>query len=74
MRKKIMIAVLILLAILLLTPIPMRLKDGGTVVYNATLYRIENVHRLNPEGTSDKAYLDGMIVKILGVEVYNNVE
>ena len=64
----------ILLAIVLLIPIPMRLKDGGTVVYNAILYQVENVHRIDPEATSENDYLEGMIVKILGIEVYNNVE
>lgn len=74
MKKKIIIGISILLAIVLLIPIPMRLKDGGTVVYNAILYRVENVHRINPEATSNDDYLEGTIVKILGVEVYNNVE
>jgi len=74
MKKKIIIGICILVAIVLLIPIPMRLKDGGTVVYNAILYRVENVHRINPEATSNDDYLEGTIVKILGIEVYNNVE
>lgn len=74
MRKKVVTGICILLAIVLLIPIPMRLKDGGTVVYNAILYQIENVHRIDPEATSENDYLEGMIVKILGIEVYNNVE
>lgn len=48
MKGKAIIGVSILLAIILLIPIPMRLKDGGTVVYNAILYRVEDVHRLAP--------------------------
>ena len=32
MKKKVMIGICVLLAIVLLVPIPMRLKDGGTVV------------------------------------------
>ena len=73
MRKKVVTGICILLAIVLLIPIPMRLKDGGTVVYNAILYQVENVHRIDPEATSENDYLEGMIVKILGIEVYNNV-
>lgn len=69
MRKKVVTGICILLAIVLLIPIPMRLKDGGTV-----LYQVENVHRIDPEATSENDYLEGMIVKILGIEVYNNVE
>ena len=60
MRKKVVTGICILLAIVLLIPIPMRLK--------------ENVHRIDPEATSENDYLEGMIVKILGIEVYNNVE
>ena len=46
MKKKVMIGICVLLAIVLLLPIPMRLKDGGTVVYRAVLYQVEDVHRL----------------------------
>ena len=44
MKKKAMIGICVLLAIVLLVPIPMRLKDGGTVVYRAVLYQVEDVH------------------------------
>jgi len=74
MKKKVIIGICILLAIVLLVPIPMRLKDGGTVAYNAILYRVEDVHRIDPEATSADDYLEGTIVKILGIEVYNDVE
>lgn len=58
----------------LLIPIPMRLKDGGAVEYTAILYSIADVHRLNPVIESEQPYLEGMIIKILGVEVFNNVK
>ena len=74
MKKRVIIGICILLAIVLLIPIPMRLKDGGTVAYNAILYRVEDVHRIDPEATSADDYLEGTIVKILGIEVYNDVE
>ena len=74
MKKRVLVGICILLAIVLLIPIPMRLKDGGTVVYNAILYRVEDVHRIDPEATSEDDYLEGTIVKILGIEVYNDVE
>ena len=73
MKGKAIIGVSILLAIILLIPIPMRLKDGGTVVYNAILYRVEDVHRLAPVD-SEQEYIEGTIVKLLGIEVFNNVE
>ena len=72
MKKKVMIGICVLLAIVLLVPIPMRLKDGGTVVYNAVLYQVEDVHRI--KDASEDEYLEGVIIKILGIEVYNSVE
>ena len=74
MKKKVMIGICVLLAIVLLVPIPMRLKDGGTVVYHAVLYQVEDAHRLGAVDTAEDEYLEGMIVRILGMEVYNSVE
>lgn len=74
MKKKVMIGICVLLAIVLLVSIPMRLKDGGTVVYHAVLYQVEDVHRLGAVDTAGDEYLEGMIVRILGMEVYNSVE
>ena len=74
MKKKVMIGICVLLAIVLLVPIPMRLKDGGTVVYHAVLYQVEDVQRLGAVDTAEDEYLEGMIVRILGMEVYNSVE
>lgn len=74
MKKKAMIGICVLLAIVLLVPIPMRLKDDGTVVYRAVLYQVEDVHRLGAVDTAEDEYLEGMIVRILGMEVYNSVE
>lgn len=74
MKKKVMIGICVLLAIVLLVPIPMCLKDGGTVVYHAVLYQVEDVHRLGAVDTAEDEYLEGMIVRILGMEVYNSVE
>ena len=72
MKKKLIIGICILLIAVLLIPIPMRLKDGGTVRYTAILYTIEDVHRLNPDTDSNQEYLEGTIIKILGMEVFNN--
>lgn len=75
MKKKVIIGICILLAIVLLIPIRMHLNDGGTVVYNAILYRVEKVHRIDTdESTEEVGYLEGTIVKILGIEVYNDVK
>ena len=72
MKKKIAICIAILLAVILLFPIPLHLKDGGTVVYQAVLYQIERVHQLALESTD--GYEEGTVVRILGVEIYHDVE
>ena len=68
MKKKVIIC--ILLAGVFLLPIPMRLKDGGTVKYNALLYTVSDVHKMYGENE----YSEVTIVEILGVEVFNNVQ
>ena len=71
MKKKIAIIICVLLAIALLFPIPLRMKDGGTVKYQAVLYSISDVHRLAP--SEDSGYEDGIIIEILGMQIFNNV-
>ena len=72
LNKKILVAICILLVIVLLFPIPVRMKDGGSVKYQAVLYSITDVHRIalsKPDG-----YEDGVIVEILGIQVFNRVD
>ena len=73
MKKRNVAIICILLAIVLLIPIPLRLKDGGTVVYKALAYSVSRVHRL-ASVKAEKEYEEGIIIKVLGIEVYNNVE
>lgn len=74
MEKKLFTIALIIIIALFLIPVPMRLKDGGTVVYKSLTYKISDVHRLNPDITSDKPYIDGIIIEILGAEVLNTTD
>ncbi len=69
-KKKITIAAIIILLLVLLVPIPAHVKDGGTVVYGALVYRVSDVHRLAIQGDG---YEEGIIIEILGFEVFNNV-
>lgn len=71
MKKKIVMIICVLLAIALLFPIPLRMKDGGTVKYQAVLYSVSDVHRLAP--SEDSGYEDGIIIEILGMQIFNNV-
>ncbi len=70
--KKIIMAICILIVIALLIPIPMRMKDGGTVKYQAVLYSVSDVHRIAP--STESGYEDGIIVEILGMQVFNSVK
>lgn len=67
MKKRIIILAVILIAIL--TPIPLKLKDGGSVEYKALLYNITKIHRINSK--SSTGYEDGWKIKVLGVKIYN---
>ena len=50
----------------------MKLKDGGTIEYKAILYQVSDVHKINVNSKS--GYDTGIIIKILGFEVYNSVK
>ena len=68
-RALLVIAVVLVLA-LLLTPIPLRLKDGGSVRYKTLVYEVTKIHQLPSEIDADYEYIEGVEVKILGVTVY----
>ena len=70
--KKVITVICILLVIALLLPVPMRMKDGGTVKYQALLYSVSDVHRLAP--TAESGYEEGIIIEILGVQIFNSVK
>ena len=62
--------VLVLVFSLLLIPIPRRLKDGGTVEYNAVLYSVDKVNSIGFYGGN---YV-GTRVRVLFWTVYDDVE
>ena len=71
MKSGVLMIVSFLLAAVLLIPIPMRLKDGGSVEYRAILYKVVDVRRIDAQ--SPDGYIDGTVVEILGMEVYRDV-
>ena len=73
MKKKVIIGICVLLIIIALIPVRVHYEDGGSVAYKAILYKITNVHSIGAEDTSEDEYLEGTIVRILGIEVYNDV-
>ena len=79
MKKKAILSLAVIILMILLFPIRNQLKDGGTVEYKAFLYKISKVQRLisieemEREGKI-KEYDQGIIIEILGFEIYNDVE
>ena len=71
MKKRIFI--LIIALVVLLTPIPFRLKDGGTVEYTAILYKVTKRHAMTFKGDVD-GYEIGTEVRVLWFDVYSDVE
>ena len=74
MKKVMIIATVILVLAVLLVPVTVRLKDGGTVEYRAVLYTVSDVHRLAADVDGEQDFEEGTIIKIFGKEVFNNVK
>lgn len=74
--KKIIILIGLLIIVALSIPFPSQMRDGGTVHYNAVLYDIYDMHRINPidPSTSETEVVEGIIIEVLGVEIFNNTK
>ena len=72
MKNKRLVVIAFLVLILLIIPIPFRLRDGGSIEYKAILYSVTKIHRLNHQ--SSTGYEDGWKIEILGAQVYNEVD
>ena len=69
MKKKFFVVIAII-AVILLTPVRMNLKDGGSVMYKALVYEVTKIHQFSSEVDGLKPYIDGFEIKILGMTVY----
>lgn len=69
-KKTLAVTAIIVVLVILLTPIRMNLKDGGSVRYKSMVYEVTKIHQLAPEVDGVKPYIDGFEVKILGMTVY----
>ena len=72
MKKKFFVVIAII-AVILLTPVRMNLKDGGSVSYKALVYEVTKIHQFTPEADDVKPYIDGFEIKILGMTVYREI-
>ena len=71
MKKKNIIIIFLIIFVLMLIPIPVRLKDGGSVEYKALLYKYTKIHRLQEKSIT--GYEDGWELKILGIRVGSKI-
>ncbi len=72
MKKEVIISVIaIILAAILLIPMPIRYKDGGTVTYSAILWGVTKHHSIM-EKDGQFGYETGTTVRILWFEVYSD--
>lgn len=79
MKKKVIIISIAIISLVLLFPIRNQLKDGGTVEYKALVYKVSKVKKLISKEEMEregkvKEYDHGIIIEILGFEIYNNVK
>lgn len=75
MKKKVIIGIIFVLLLLALIPVPMRMKDGGSIEYSALLYKVTKYHQFAiQEESQESGYLEGWGIEILGIEIFDNVE
>ena len=74
MKKKLIIALCALLTVILLFPVRLQKKDGGSVSYKSFVYEVTKIHQFNPEFDDVKPYIDGIEIKILGMRVYRETK
>ena len=68
MKKRIVTILAIIAGLILLVPVPISYKDGGTIRYQAILYSITNYHSMRGIDGFDT----GIEIKLLGITVYKN--
>ncbi|MDE5834456.1 MAG: hypothetical protein K2H26_02935 [Ruminococcus sp.] len=72
MKKKLKIIIPVIVAIILLVPIPTGYKDGGTVKYHAVLWSVTKHHSIADDSAGNSGYNTGTTVRILCFEVYSD--
>ena len=76
--KKAIVIICILLLLFLLVPQKHGVNDGGTKIYESVVYTVYVMHRIESLDSPDEngkityTLTEGIIVEILGHEVYNN--
>ena len=77
-KKLIIVSIIVLILLILLIPKSRYLNDGGTVEYQALLYKVSKVsilisrEEMEAEGKV-KDYDKGIIIEVFGFEIFNSV-
>ncbi len=76
MKKKLLIIIAVVIGILLLFPIPFRLKDGGSVEYRSIvgIYEVRNWKQMGFIEHAGETLKTGITVKMLGIKVFDNTK
>lgn len=68
-KKKLFVVIgIVILLIILLFPIKIKYKDGGSIEYKSLTYSIYNWHSIE----TNNQYKCGKTISILGFDVYDN--
>ncbi|MDE6832859.1 MAG: hypothetical protein K2J39_01220, partial [Ruminococcus sp.] len=62
----------LIIAVILLVPVKERVKDGGTIKYNAILWSVTKHHGMTSDSAGNRGYNTGTTVRILWFKVYSN--
>ncbi len=68
-RKVIRSIIIVIVLVILLFPIPLHYKDGGTVEYKSLVYSVKDYHSIH---SADGEYLVGISVEVFGIEIFDN--
>ena len=70
-KRRIIVIVSIILALILLFPVPIRYKDGGSVKFHSVvnIYSVTKLHRLRPIEDGG-GFEDGFEIRVFGYKVF----
>lgn len=71
MKRRLIVALAVILVAAILFPVRLDLKDGGSVSYKSLVYEVTKVHRYDPKIDGVKPYIDGLQIKILGMTIFD---
>ncbi|MCL2672349.1 MAG: hypothetical protein FWF10_10000 [Clostridiales bacterium] len=84
-KKRIIIIIAAILLLVLCVPVRGELDDGGSIIYRAVIYSVEDCHALwiNREGSwgytpefeeGAEGYMTGLQVSVFGIVVFDNTK